>query len=188
MANRDIVGVYSNRRIERATIAYMAGVFDGEGNVCLRRAVSKKPNRSPQYNAACCVTNNDKELIDLFARNFGGSVMDKGVRSANHRKTWIWSVSGREMDFFIKCMTPFCRTKLSRLCLAANFRETQGSPDMSKGRVLKGEKEHQGRQWCYLVHSLQDQYYETMKKLNARLCINRREQKRPEKFAFTQQV
>lgn len=184
MANREMVGPYSSRKIERALLAYMAGVFDGEGNVCLRRSVSRKPNRSPQYHVACAVTNTDKELVDLFAKHFGGSVMDKGVRKANHKRAWIWQVNGRETDFFIKCMTPFCRTKLARLCLAAKFRETQGRPNLSKGRIAKGEGEHEGRQWSYIVHAMQDQHYEEMKKLNARLCGNKREQKRPEKFAF----
>lgn len=64
-----------------ATIAYMAGLLDGEG--CLLVEVNDTDRKRPSYYPRVTITQKDKRLLLWVQRNFGGKILE-------NRYTYVW--------------------------------------------------------------------------------------------------
>lgn len=92
-----------------ADLAYMCGIFDGEGTLNLRRA----SNNSLPIRAA--VYNTDISVMTLFPLYFKGSiyaVMDKRPVNKPHLSMWYCPRDG--IVFFAQQMLKFCREREKR--------------------------------------------------------------------------
>lgn len=58
-------------KIPKTTLAYMAGILDGEGSVMIKKHHSKDCI-NPGYSERICVRNTNKEVIELFRKFFKG--------------------------------------------------------------------------------------------------------------------
>lgn len=84
--------MFTNKEI---LYAYMGGLIDGEGSIKIIRTV--KPNKPNEYNtfdAAIRIGMTDKEPIELFKEEFGGSLFVE--KRQNYKDIYRWQCAGNK--------------------------------------------------------------------------------------------
>jgi hypothetical protein len=88
-------------------LAYLAGVFDGEGYAGVSSYGPGKPKRF-----AMCVKMTHEETIDLFVASFGGGKQYRDFQHMKNRKDqWAWRVDSRKAWHAYRQMLPYLRIK-----------------------------------------------------------------------------
>ena len=92
-------------------LAYVAGLFDGEGSVGL----SKNRNR---YYPVVEITNTNLEVLREVQARFGGSINSKGI---GNKKSWkaaySWRMAWSRAVRFLKAIFPYLRIKRNQAIL-----------------------------------------------------------------------
>lgn len=96
--------------MEKSTIAYTAGIVDGEGTFWRGYHVNGQGRRYLQ--SRIIVTQKEKPLITWLHENYGGNVslsnrMSLGMR----RPIWRWSLNGKKAEDLAKLMLPYLIVK-----------------------------------------------------------------------------
>jgi hypothetical protein len=101
-------------------IAYMAGLFDGEGTICISHAKAQPPRHpSPVYELRVAVQMNSEVTVRAFFDCFGGHV-------APHRPPqFVWSARAWRAIRVLNTLKPFLRLKRAQADLALHFMETK---------------------------------------------------------------
>ena len=89
-------------------LAYLAGYFDGEGSISIHIRANK--GTSPSLSIA--VSTGDKEVVELFARTFGGSVYPVKPGKRTRRQIFIWTQAGNKGQAVLRLLLPFLKAKL----------------------------------------------------------------------------
>ncbi len=107
--------------MEAEELAYMAGLFDGEGCIHIARIHTKKRNLT--YQLVCKVSMDNLPILEMFERCFGGSIYcDK--KSELHNKYGLlhsWTIWGNNSISFLKQLMPYLRIKKAQTNLAIEF-------------------------------------------------------------------
>lgn len=104
----------------KTDLAYMAGLFDGEGCVSIAKHSSNR-----YYNIACYLIMANEYLPQLFQFRFGGRVS----RKYNHpnkpewRPYWRWAISSQQAYRFLKTIYPYLILKKPQAEVAFKFIE-----------------------------------------------------------------
>jgi len=105
-----------------AEVAYMAGLFDGEGHVeYKKRLVKQKKGKNKAYKTwsiRCEMSMTDKEVMEWFHQtlNFGTLNKREAKKSWTGKKPqWRWRCSYRDALKFAKLMWPYAQVKLHPL-------------------------------------------------------------------------
>ena len=105
-----------------AEIAYMAGLFDGEGHVeYKKRLVKQKKGKNKAYKTwsiRCEMSMTDREVMEWFHQtlNFGTLNKREAKKSWTGKKPqWRWRCSYRDALKFAKLMWPHAQVKLHKL-------------------------------------------------------------------------
>ena len=105
-----------------AEIAYMAGLFDGEGHVeYKKRLVKQKKGKNKAYKTwsiRCEMSMTDKGVMEWFHQtlNFGTLNKREAKKSWTGKKPqWRWRCSYRDALKFAKLMWPHAQVKLHKL-------------------------------------------------------------------------
>jgi hypothetical protein len=114
------------RMLSREELAYMAGLFDGEGYIGLRqrpdnpRGKGRTTKRS--FRLDMSVTSTSQLILDSFTQ-FGGAVHEQAraltlLRGWKNR--WQWKATGDEAVTILRQLEPFLREKrvLAQLAIA----------------------------------------------------------------------
>ena len=105
-----------------AEVAYMAGLFDGEGHVeYKKRLVKQKKGKNKAYKTwsiRCEMSMTDREVMEWFHETIGFGTLNK--REAKNSWTgkkpqWRWRCSYRDALKFAKLMWPHAQVKLHPL-------------------------------------------------------------------------
>jgi len=105
-----------------ADVAYMAGLFDGEGHVeYKKRLVKQKKGKNKAYKTwsiRCEMSMTDREVMEWFHETVGFGTLNK--REAKNSWTgkkpqWRWRCSYRDALKFAKLMWPYAQVKLHPL-------------------------------------------------------------------------
>jgi hypothetical protein len=98
-------------------LAYTAGLFDGEGSISL---VRQKNNRS--HSPQVSVASTDYEVLHWLQERFGGSIVTKQPRHANHSVSYDWRLTDRRALNFLKLIRPYLviERKIRRVDLLLN--------------------------------------------------------------------
>lgn len=75
---------------QNLTLAYLAGLFDGEGTVTLSKRKSSDQYRTPTLS----LTSTTRVLVDLCGDQFGGWIVTKKTYRDHHKEAWSWYISG----------------------------------------------------------------------------------------------
>ena len=107
------------------TLAYVAGLFDGEGSIVIGCSLGRTNRKNPCYFLQVGITNTDRELIDWLHRTFGGHVSDNShsPSRSKQRPCWAWRVTSRQAHGFLKKILPYLRTKKTQANIAIEFQE-----------------------------------------------------------------
>ena len=102
-------------------LAYMAGLFDGEGCVHIARIHTKKRNLT--YQLVCKISMYSLSTLEIFKTSFGGSIR----RETTHEKSnkygllYSWAIWGRNSVSFLEKLIPYLRIKKAEANLAIEF-------------------------------------------------------------------
>jgi hypothetical protein len=136
-------------------VAYLAGILDGEGSICISRVAPKPPRRpSPQYQLHLIVRMADTEAIMLFHRYFGGRLIINTVwKKKGSKPLSEWATGYDHAIAVLSVLLPYLRIKKTQACLAIQFQSTTC-------------KTHDGKVLSEDVVKLRDEFYQNMGKLN----------------------
>tara|TARA_Y100000310_G_C20667881_1_gene808619 strand:+ start:500 stop:934 length:435 start_codon:yes stop_codon:yes gene_type:complete len=101
--------------MENSELDYMAGFFDGEGCISINKSNKLKRTsgkRYLQYSAVIVVSNTDRDVLEIFQRNFGGNIytLKRGLNAHKYKPCYQW------MAFSNQAKT-FCLRMVDRLIL-----------------------------------------------------------------------
>ena len=103
-------------------IAYLAGLFEGEGHIRIGQTPGSK---CPQgFSAALRVSMISRDALELFLDAFGGSIYHVKARGRS-RAQWWWVVSagaGRALE----ALRPFLVVKAKEADIALRYSDTKG--------------------------------------------------------------
>ncbi len=92
------------------SIEYMAGFFDGEGNVQISNAKHYPNSKQDKIR----ITNTNKLILDFIVETFGGKIYKK--KDVPTRKpTWVWAMHGRYGVKLSKQLYEICIEKKEKL-------------------------------------------------------------------------
>ena len=108
--------------MESNDIAYMAGLFDGEGHVeYKKRLVKQKKGKNKAYKTwsiRCEMSMTDRGVMEWFHETIGFGTLNKreAKKSWTGKKPqWRWRCSYRDALEFAKLMWPYTQVKLHPL-------------------------------------------------------------------------
>jgi hypothetical protein len=113
--------------IERDAAIYFAGLFDGEGCVCLAEYHPRyggKGQVSPYFRAQMSVSNTHHGVLLHIQRTIGGIIGKPVHRGKPRRPLWRWSAASRESAHIIRHILPFLVIKKQQALLLLEFHES----------------------------------------------------------------
>jgi hypothetical protein len=111
-----IISMQDNPR-EAALLAYMAGIFDGEGTVGIKKYLPKGKQRSVNYFLYLTMGMTFREVPELFKNVFGGSLSEERV--LRKRLMWRWNATGKtHIAVILGALIPYLRVKREQALLA----------------------------------------------------------------------
>ncbi len=121
--------------MKRTELAYMAGIFDGEGCISITRVKGKTV---PKYYLVCQVHMANEYMINLFRFCFRGSIFNPKKREPHHKQMWQWICTGRIAQVFLETLLPYLRLKRAEAELGI---ELQKSVSSHKGSAKITDKQ-----------------------------------------------
>ena len=98
------------------TLAYTAGIFDGEGSVNITCDADRR------HYLRATVTNTNEPLLSWLRNEFGGNVRTLKTPTELTRKScYTWSINGSESKIFLEKIFPFVKVKKEQITLALSY-------------------------------------------------------------------
>ena len=91
-------------------LAWMAGFWEGEGNIYISRRVrsSGRKGISGHYALKVSVVNTDRELLESFTTFFGGFIATQKSKKIGHKDCYHWILAGgKKAERFIRAILPY---------------------------------------------------------------------------------
>ena len=129
--------IKNGRKTITVEIAYIAGFFDGEG--CVR--IKKANQGGNSYYIIAHLTNTNKNILEKVKDLFGGSIriQEKG----RNKKVYNWCITSAEAADFLRTLLPFLIEKQTQAELALYFHH-------GKENFTKEKKAHHYREMMIL--------------------------------------
>lgn len=106
-------------------LAWMAGFFDGEGCICIRR-------NGRGYSLLVQITQT-VNVFRPFKEAFGGGITEWQPKQPRCRRLWDWRATGAEAASFLRLIRPFLVVKQQEADIALEFLDWY-SPIARRGR------------------------------------------------------
>jgi hypothetical protein len=108
--------------MKKTDLAYIAGLFDGEGSI----GIYRKTNKSRKYSYLQCIVQMANEFIPrLLQMHFGGNMfVDKKFHGKNKAVSYRWEVVSRQAVDFLVTVYPYLRLKLAEAKLGIDFQNS----------------------------------------------------------------
>ena len=97
-------------RQQIATRAYIAGLLDGDGYICIKRRLPTAKNRmvSPKYSIAVGIAMTDEEPVKFVARFCGlEHQIKKRLRKAHYKTIYCFDIEHALAAKLLRCVQPF---------------------------------------------------------------------------------
>ncbi len=124
-------------------IAYLAGLFDGEGCILINKLKMRKGETHCQYSLDMRIHQKRKETINMVQQCFGGNVFQnkKGLNSTSPGTLmYTWQCRGVKAGNVLRLILPFLIEKKEQVETGIEFLET--FPKYSrKGEITAGFQE-----------------------------------------------
>lgn len=108
--------------------AYIAGVFDGEGNVSVCKNKPNPPRwKNPQYQLVAAIANSNRSLLDFVSSKFSGTGSKSGPygpypsNKANGKPMYYLRFSGKQCKLFLRVILPYLHLKREQAKLALRY-------------------------------------------------------------------
>jgi intein/homing endonuclease len=104
-----IDGVDDSIAVDEKTLAYFAGLFDGEGCINVAEVKPRPGRRSPSFQTVAQVSMTDRRSLDLLLDSFGGSI--RRTNKVGARPIWVWRVYHKAAKLFLEDILPYLVVK-----------------------------------------------------------------------------
>lgn len=156
--------------MDNIELAYIAGLFDGEGCIGIHRQkyLSRKDRKKPYkkghsnhpnstYRSIITIANTDKEIIEYIQSCFNGSTHQVIVHKGNPKwkDSYEWRASTKTAADIIKLLLPYLRIKRRRAEILLKYQEFKDS------LAKRGKRNYSKEEWAIL-----DQFYARIHNLN----------------------
>ena len=98
-------------------IGWMAGFFDGDGNVAIGRALGDPRAKAPYYSLMVTINNTKKEVLEYLWGIFGGSLKPVKKRP----RIYVWVIQGEKAGEFLNLIYPHSKLKRKEIEIANKF-------------------------------------------------------------------
>jgi len=107
-------------------LAYVAGLFDGEGCVVIGKRVQARKRRPPyvQHILMVSVANTNRPALDRLREMFGGCIITEKMKYAHHTQGYTWSITSLRAARFLRRIRRYVRIKADQVNLALRFQAT----------------------------------------------------------------
>lgn len=117
-------------------LIYLAGFFDGEGNIDCSHHKPTYANRYGQYALQVRVAQVNKWILDELSNSFGGKVVPCRRKHSKYKIMWHWLLSSKTAANLLEAMLPYLRLKRGEAEAAIEFQSLIGTGGKGKGRRL----------------------------------------------------
>lgn len=107
-------------------LAYVAGLFDGEGCVTISSSISPR-NGTHYYVLYVMVYNTNMDIILQLKDWFGGFIITNDRKGSGHKDCYCWRVAANKAYEFLELIISYVRIKNKQVRLAMTFKELQDS-------------------------------------------------------------
>ena len=97
--------------------SYIAGVFDGEGSVCITEEARGRYG-SAATKVKCNVANTDYRVAAYFRQLFGGGITHRPAQRETQRDWYVWQSSAAKADTFFSTIAPYSFIKKPQIDVA----------------------------------------------------------------------
>mgnify|MGYP001599850108 FL=1 len=126
---------HSDGGIPPEELAWVAGLFDGEGSVNLRFWANHPKCRNGSWHLMACITNTHAPTILTVRDILGFGHVTREVRPAPRRPVYDWKVAARSAGRFLRLIQPFVVTKREQVRLALDSIDIRrDNPRINRGR------------------------------------------------------
>lgn len=114
--------------IKKTDLAYVAGLFDGEGSVSI-----VKGTKANNYHLQISLGSTDEWICQSLKMMFGGSVSLKNKASEHIHACWQWSMGSRQAYNMLLLILPYLHIKRPQVEIAIKFQEAKTGRGFGKG-------------------------------------------------------
>lgn len=114
--------------MKKTDIAYIAGLFDGEGSIGIYLNQSRKTKegvKTSHYRLQCVVVLCDEFLIHLLQMHFGGEFYICKRKTTKERVAYRWAVTNQKALQFLLVVTPYLKIKKPQAEIAIQFQKAK---------------------------------------------------------------
>jgi len=127
--------------MKKTDLAYMAGIFDGEGTIVIhtRKYVAKTGRETTQDYLEVCICSIDEWLPRYFMFAFTGNVYLRKAQTDRTKPVWVWQCSGEKARCFLETLLPFIKLKRMQAELGISFQQikhARGNRDLSDADLV----------------------------------------------------
>lgn len=109
-------------------LAYMAGIIDGEGCICMTKGYASQTASGYSYKIRLTVCNTSIVLLDWLVENFGGNYTAKKLAEGmelTHAQSYNWNLHCEQAGKLLNMVTPYLVIKKQQAQLALAYRKIQ---------------------------------------------------------------
>jgi hypothetical protein len=125
--------------MDEVTLAYCAGIVDGEGCIRVKRVDWRKRNadmQSPAFHASVTVRMVERDALDVLASIAGVSVRPLRAQWKNRRPLYEVTVSDAKAERLVRALLPYLRVKRAQAENVLALRELQSRGREHRTRVV----------------------------------------------------
>jgi len=128
--------------MKKTDIAYMAGIFDGEGCIAIhdRKYARKDGTIATHAYAEINFANTNEWVVRHFLFNFGGNVYLRKKQTGSTQPIWAWQICSKASITPLKILLPFLKIKHEQAKIALAF-QTQKNPTNRQPLSILQEEE-----------------------------------------------
>lgn len=120
-------------RGKRESLAYTAGIFDGEGYITILLLNTYKPKgKTHQLSVGMTIT--DRATVAELQREWGGTLVTDPRYYPNRKVLYMWRATGPTAVVFLKAIRPYLRIKHHQADIAFEF-QTLKSVRWGRGKI-----------------------------------------------------
>jgi len=126
--------------LKRHMLSYLAGVFDGEGSICIIRISPKKGKRpTPTYRGVVEIAMTERLILQLFQNIFGGDIYQHKPRNPQNKLVYLWRIRDFRCIAFLNDLMPFLILKHPQAEVMMHF--LKNKPQRGRKGQRKGLEE-----------------------------------------------
>ena len=107
-------------------LAYIAGLFDGEGSITLARLQHKVWNKGSDFSLRVRIHNTRKPVLEWVAKTIGGKIYTAShYPKGGHNEVFQWLITGPSAIALLLKLKPYIKIKGPQIEIALAFQKTK---------------------------------------------------------------